>query len=362
MNTIDESHVNYRKFGFNVLLETKQAKIKKSRTNKKNYLTEKERYESGEITRVEEREYTDDSLIYQSILEYSIDFGITEFFRSRKISEDWLLRKCPVYIKVYSGQKAHTKYKARAEHINPKVTECLENLKFLDLLKSRKAISDNKIETIEYGFTKLGRILGLLIKYMKLKKIDLNIVDKIYTETLTYYDDYNHSVGKFCSIFFRKCYQKDKRLFLTIINKLAEILYYATDDKMNFLSKLRNFQIFYNDPSIFQLFRESLTELGNKSQDHADMLLYHLKLEIEDIHEYKSRNLRSFEDLRYKVRTYQNKIAIEGYCNHCKQFIPCVVSLLEYLRSYIEQPDNSNRSECSNCLTGFLDFETLEFL
>jgi len=67
--TKNEIDGNFRKFGFDIILETKQAKGQKSKRDNKYYLKEKERYEAGETTRVKVRAYSDDSLIYQSILE-----------------------------------------------------------------------------------------------------------------------------------------------------------------------------------------------------------------------------------------------------------------------------------------------------
>jgi hypothetical protein len=362
MPTRREDFINYRRFGFNILLETIENEGQTYKSKKKDGVKEIEKYESGELTKVNVPTYTEDALVFQSILEYSIDFGTTDSFRSRKVSKEWLLGHCPVFVKEYAGVKGHTSYKARVEHINPRVTQCLEKLRYLDLLESRNVMSNNKEDTVEYKFTKLGRLIALLLKQIKPKESShINYNDKIYRQTLLYYDDKDHSIAKFCSIFFRKCYEKDIKLFDIIINRLVAILQDASDDKKIFLTKLRRFQAFYNHPQMWELFRESLDELRNRSQEDVDMFLYELKLEIEAFHEYKSRNLRSFENIRWQIRTQQNQIALEGYCKSCQQFIPCAVSLLEYFQAIVEEPDKSTRVNCPNCIVGRLDFETLDF-
>jgi hypothetical protein len=338
-------------FGFDILMETlEENQISKRKTKDK----EKAKYESGRSPQIFMPRFTDDALIYHSILEYSLDYGTAEYFESIQLSREWLLKKCVVYTQEYR-LKSRAPYKGRAEHINPTITKCLENLTYLDLLESRNVISTNTEDTKEYRFTKLGRLIALLIKQIK---IEHPRIDEIYNQSLAYYDGLNNSVAKFCSIFFRKCYEKDRKLFGIIVNRLVETLLYTSNNKNAFMIWMKKTQAFYNHPVMWELFKESFDELGKRSMEHKNMFLYELKLEIEDAHEYKSRNLRSFEDLRCKVRMDQNLIAIEGYCKVCMQFIPCVVSLLDYLQSYVEEPDNSNRAECPNCLIGWLDFET----
>jgi hypothetical protein len=64
------------------------------------------------------------------------------------------LEKCAVYIKHYEKfEFKKTPKKVRIEHINPKVTLCLEKLRYLGLLDSRNVLADNKEETLEYRFT-----------------------------------------------------------------------------------------------------------------------------------------------------------------------------------------------------------------
>lgn len=357
----DGNNLNHQKFGFNILLETKGDGDQKEKKSKKNKVKENKRYESGQLIRIHVKQYTDNALIYQSILEDSIDFGTSRFFKSREISKKWLLDNCKVYVNEYAGLKLkpHIKKGARAEHINPRIKGCLGNLTYLELLESRNIISKNNEDTEEYRFTKLGRLVALLIKQIKSKHSD---IDEIYRQSLVYYDGLDHSIAKFCSIFFRKCYVKDKKLFEIIVDRLVQILLYASNNKNAFLIRIKKMQAFYNHRVMWELFNESLDEFGKKSKEEKNMLLYQLKLEIEDTHEYKSRNLRTFEDLRCKVRANQNLIAIEGYCGSCVQFTPCVVSLLDHLESHIEEPGNSNRVQCPNCSTGWLDFETLEYL
>lgn len=215
--------------------------------------------------------YTDDALIYQSILKYSASFGTKEFFRSRKISEEWLLKNCSVYTKHYDQfEFKKTPMKVRKEHINPKVALCLEKLLYLGLLDSRNTLLDNKEETIEYRFTNLGLLLGLLIEYIESPRRSL--VERIFNQSIIFYNNQTYAHAKFCFIFFSKCYEKDRRIFESvIIAKFLEILKNPSKSKTLFYTRLRKFQIFYNHRLLWKIFCDSLNDFESSSPEDFDI-------------------------------------------------------------------------------------------
>ena len=356
----EEDFVDYEEFGFDIILE----QISKNNTNESE-LEDNERteYESGRISKKSGISYTDDSLIYQSILKYSTSFGTKGYFRSRKISEDWLLEKCSVYIKHYEKfEFKKTPKKVRIEHINHKVTLCLEKLRYLELLDSRNVLADNKEETLEYRFTDLGLLLGLLIEY--LESPTRSLVDKIFTQSITFYNNQNYAHAKFCSIFFRKCYEKDTRIFeFIIIAKFLEILKNSSKSKTSFYTKLTKFQVFYNHRLLWKIFCSSLNDFESNSPEDSDIFLYEFKLDMEALQESKSRNRKEFERIRFSVYDNPNIITIEGYCSQCRMFTDTATELIEYFQASIEEPNKKVRAPCPNCKPkGGLDFETLEYL
>ena len=61
------------KFGFEILMEIQNTEI------------DEDSYERGRITKHESEQFTEDAIILQSILEYSIDFGTENYFKSRDL-------------------------------------------------------------------------------------------------------------------------------------------------------------------------------------------------------------------------------------------------------------------------------------
>jgi hypothetical protein len=344
-----EDFIEYKHFGFNIIIE----RIDNDYSH--------EKYESGEIARKYTITYSDDALIYQSILIYSIDFGTDKYFRSRGISKEWIIDNCSYYNKIYIGSKKKTKKESIPESINPRITACLEKLRYLELLESRTILSDNKEETVEYRFTIIGRLIGLLLKYME--KPTVNLVEEIYKQTILYYENLKNSNAKFCLTFFRECFQLDKRLFeRIIITKLLEILQNATPEKNLFLNQLRKFQVFYNHPLLWRIFKVSLIKFKKEYPEKYYIFLYELKLIMETIQEYKVKNRKGFEEIRFKSRDILELATLEGYCKVCRNYSSLAINLLQYFESLVKYPNKERRAPCTFCDTNEsgLDFEIIE--
>jgi hypothetical protein len=315
----------------------------------------------GELTKKYTHTYTNNALIYQSILKYSITFGTSHFFRTRSILIEWLLKHCPVYDEKYKV-KDKTTFRNRAESLSPTITQYLDNLRYLGLLESKRVIAANKEETSEYRFTELARLIAIVIIYSEpnLEKQKTSI-NEVYDQILRYYDAERYSHARFCSIFFRNCYDYNKDLFKLIISNFYKIIKKASDDKNAFVTQLRKFQVFHNNPLMWQIFKQSLEDLENQYVDNHKIFLYGLKLEMEEIHELKSRNRSGFEQMRMRARGDPNLLVLEGYCKKCKIYASVVVDLLDYFEAYVVNPNKQTRAPCPLCgIDGGLNFETLE--
>lgn len=178
-----EDFMGFRRFGFNIIMQIddSEGKIEVDDKNDK-------KYTSGELTKKYTPTYTNNALIYQSILKYSITFGTIRFFRTRSILIEWLLKHCPVYDEKYKV-KGKTTFRNRAESLSLTITQYLDNLRYLGLIESKLVITGNKEETSEYRFTELGRLIAIVIKYSEpnLEKQKTSI-NEVYDQILRYYD------------------------------------------------------------------------------------------------------------------------------------------------------------------------------
>jgi hypothetical protein len=325
--------------GFNIITETKTETVK----------DDNESYESGELTRSIEPRYTDDAIILQSILEYSITFETEKYFKSQDICEYHLLLNCNYYTELYTGDKAKTTIPNRVKYIEPRVTRLLKKLVSLELIKFNK-------QTKEYQFTLLGRLLGFLISYKKNK----GNVSGLYDHILVFYDSMGHSYAKLCSIFFRKIYNTP--ILNQMLDSLVKLLDTADDNKELFLNQIKNMMPILSKET-WEILYNSFAELQIKDAAKYDVLFYNFKLYLERIHETKSRNLKAFEIKRFSVRYEPFKVALEGYCYSCNRYSIAESNLINYLRSFANTTpkDRANHlgAKCKNkeCNNGFLDFE-----
>jgi hypothetical protein len=343
--------INYNKeFGFNILTEHKKSKDNDNEDS----------YEMGESIKQYSEPYTDDAIILQSILEYSIGFGEEDYFKSREISENHLIEKCDYYIRMYEGNKDKTKTKARAERINYKVVASLEKLEYLDLVDSEPSEAENHQPTQKYRFTKFGRMIGLLLFYCNSNTIDLNTYKAIFNQIRSFYNTLNHAYALFCLIFFKRCHIEGK--FLYVIYSLVLLLKNASDNKYEFLNQIRFLNIFYRDLDFWNIYKNSLDELSRLDISKYRMVLYNLKLDIEEIHESKFRHLKEFERLRLEKIRHIYDVVVGGYCNTCKNFFISTMKTTHYLESYITSVISEKYVfdiKCPSCSNDYLDFQSI---
>jgi hypothetical protein len=91
------------------------------------------------------------------------------------------------------------------------------------------------------------------------------------------------------------------------------------------------------------------------------LFLLNLKLTIENIQEFKSRNLKDFEVLRLDKVQDIGKIVVEGYCDACKRFSITFMDTVDYLDMYVESSvskRNISPITCK-CENGILNFEII---
>ena len=340
--------------GFNIITEKKEKKVDDNPNAKI-------KYESGETSQEYKNEYTNDAIIYQSILKYSIVYGTEKFFKSRQISQDHLLLNCNYYTEVYSGTKAKTPIKARAENINQRVVIFLDTLEYLGLVVSQTVQTPNNEQTREYRFTELGQIIGSLLSYNSTRNKKTNI-QTIYNQIQEYYSKLVSSAAIFCNIYFRRCWENNS--FVNVINSLIELLENASNSKKEFINSFENYNPELSEKT-WKIIDESLYEMKNNDWNIEDYykLLLDLKLNIEKKFEVKIRNWKVYEETRYRYRNYIDIVIVEGYCDNCILYISIGLKTREFIKLNIKHDDPKIKSDnllisCPQCSIGNLDFNT----
>jgi hypothetical protein len=82
------------------------------------------------------------------------------------------------------------------------------------------------------------------------------------------------------------------------------------------------------------------------------LVLYHKKLEIEEIMETRARNTKGYEEMRYKISDDFDKVALEAYCENCGGYYTSVaLDLIDYIRhiAYLLYDPQSLHVKCPRC-------------
>ena len=80
--------------------------------------------------------YSQNAIVYQAILKYSITFGTREYFELGNIAQ-CLLKECLVYVNFYLDSKTNESNKRY--HVKKEIKPLMENLIFLELAESKEA-------------------------------------------------------------------------------------------------------------------------------------------------------------------------------------------------------------------------------
>lgn len=308
----------------------------------------------------DETKLTDNAKIYQSILKYSINFGTEKYFKNVQILKDHLLANCPVFKNKFTGNKAKTNLRNREKLNGDIIDKALEKLEYLELVESKSTRETGTKESEkEYKFTKIGRLLGLIISNNETKQEFYNI----FIQLVEIYDSMNHVYARFCSIFFRCCFKYEK--FDNIIYFISNSLKDATDDKDGFIYQIKNLPTFYRNFEMWDIFKLTLNALSKLSHYEYEIFLFHLKLTIEEVHEWKCKNLKDFEKMRLEQKHEYDSVVLEAYCNTCTieyRYTPILLKTMYYLESCLES-DISRRIvsklKCTRCNEEYYNFQII---
>jgi hypothetical protein len=252
-------------------------------------------------------------------------------------------------LSLYSDSANKTRDKNRIHTHKKTIRNLFERLENLLILESNPKKATNDADMLEYQFTELGKLVALLFEFDD-GNTSNSTVDKIFTQTLNYYENQDYALARFCEIFFTNCYNKDIRLFKElIIPQLIQILKEPPNDIITVSNRFRNFQLFYKSKTLFKLLINSLNECYSNNPLVFYNVIYKFKIEIESLQEKYCKNLQGFEGLRFKNDSIY-AVVLEGHCEICDKYIPKLFeNMTEYFRSLIISEDRGVRLDCSEC-------------
>jgi hypothetical protein len=277
--------------------------------------------------------YSENAILYQSILKYSISFGTKEYFDLDNIAEKHLLKTCSIYQNFYKDSNTRTKKSNRRTRVKLDIKPLLENLIFLELLESKESdkLDTNREKEFFYRFTEYGRLIGLIIKS------DENINDpSIYNEILKQFVAFRKtkidSASLFSSILFRKI--DDWNFAKSFIEDLKTMIK-DTDfsDQLKMLEKV-NHDIIRHAMSFSKFYNylvDSLKELEKIDRRKYEMVMYKFKRIIERCQEIKCYDNSKFEEMRMRNRYRSCSVTIEGICDSCNNLIYTRTRLTKFL-------------------------------
>ncbi len=337
---------SYSDYGFNIITE----KISPSELNEKSY-------EGGDQTRLDSIPYNKDAQILQCILEYGVKINSEYYFDNATICKDHLLKKCGYYVNLYKSDK--TNDPSRFKDIKEDVSRLLEKLIYLGALNSESENINNSASTKKYRFTKIGRLLGFLLSFKNNNGVTS---EQLYKHLVDFFESKTHAYAKLCFVFLKKC-SNTSPLFTDLVDSLFDLLKYAPSNKYQFINQIKRFTPTL-DKSSWDLIYDSLCDIDEGNSKLYNILLYNLKLDLEEFHESKSHDVRKFERIRFKLKNELFFVTLEGRCNECRLYTATSLGLIDYLRTFANKDEEDlihkiATSKCPNprCQNGFINFE-----
>jgi hypothetical protein len=339
-----------KEYGFNIITETEKVEQLKQ-----------DLYESSQQIKYEQPPYTEDALIIQAILEYSIDVRTEKYYTRKEITDNHLF---PKYCEIFSKIKVKSKDGVKKAFIHQAIKTHLEKLTYLELVESEEYEVINKEISIKYRFTKLARIIAFLLLWDKNKTIDRETTEKVLDQLCDFYNSLHNSHAYFCLIFLRHC--KQNKVLSFVLRYLINLFFDSSTNNTNkdeFLNKIKFLNtIFIDDLKLWKVYETSLDYLSKRDFNTYEVFLLHLKLFLEEIVENKSRKFKDFEIERLEKAQELDTIVLEGYCSFCIDFsvysMQTTKYLGDYIRAFVSQRYISDIL-CQKCNRNYLHFEQI---
>ena len=264
--------------------------------------------------------FTDDSLLYQRILRFSL-LGTDHQSFTRWTMCKWL-------------RDNHESFKKRSvESLQPLVARKMEYLMELQLIQAigTQSISKGTGKTPVYTFHTTSYFLGWLIDSLIPDLVRKNrAINKIYNILwLVLEMDAPSSMNRFLKLLIRKI--KQNELFTYVVNYMIELLESGT--YMRDISDLINQTLMFGhiDPAFIDkynaLWKETLNDL---EPEVKQLVMFRIKLLYEQRMGGRVHDLAQFEKIRFSARERFDKIVLECVCLSCLSIRYEMIDLIEY--------------------------------
>ena len=288
--------------------------------------------ESGQI-----RVLTDNALLYQDILRYSLNLHehhpeSNGRFRIRELAR-WLIQNHAKYREDYknSHMNVSNRIEARLDTIKSKVNDLvsrhlIENVGTAEQSKGSGVVDIFEFTTPAYFFAWIAESFETKNRARANEQIFKLLVDSILK-----IEKDSTSSTIFYSNFYKKC--KERGRFDDMVEFFREPLIVGVPiitvrDFFNYVTGIENMHM---DVSgyFLGLIDETIDELDPKV---SDLAIYQIKLEYETKMRDNAKNPSSYEKLRFDCRNMHDAIVTESYCEKCHYYIPAAIKYHEYTK------------------------------
>jgi hypothetical protein len=182
-----------------------------------------------------------------------------------------------------------------------------------------------------FQFTELGCVMAWVVESMnpdRRKYAEDNLYELFQSH---YKKEPSSSIDIFCSIYYRKCKERD--LFGDLVEHYRKIV----GSPILLLGRpefSRNLLLVpTHKPEFWTLWTDTIMSINSYTKEH---LFHHIKLEIERKAEEGCHAFGTFERIRYQTRENPERVTIEGQCKSCKNYVSAAFPLNEYLQEVLK--------------------------
>jgi hypothetical protein len=297
--------------------------------------------------------YTKSALLYQDILRYAIfrkkDKPLDNPFRHWDLAE-WLMNNNNEFINRYKG--SHITISNRIEHTQNRTKDSLKDLVDLGLIvdAGQTKIKKGTATTSLYLFTDTAYLVAWVIEGFDSNKRETadneiyNLFDSNYKRisSPSSYDIFNWAL-------YRK--YKEKGVFGSFVVDEFRDRLDSNIQTRDMQALFQRIGVIYNsniNKAVFfvDLWNETLDELEPESRN---LVLHHIKLEIERRMEDRAEDLGSYEKTRFDTRNSYDLVAVQGNCKKCKNCYSIGLEIRSYLKVANLLPSEPIIGKCVLC-------------
>lgn len=300
---------------------------------------------SAILQKDKEGKYTDNALLYQDILHYSIinekqnQSNTNTTFKVWDLAK-WLIENNVEFANYYKDSpRSHTTMNNRIEARMERIKDKINNLQTMGLIQTSGTAKASKVDTNIpiFGYTEFGYLIAWLVESDNPRYRE-RAINEIYN---FFQSNFTQDLSSSYDILMSKVFEKEKKkgIFANYVDMLRKSLHASP--------RVRDIQEFfaYVDGHYFEdreaaknhtdIWFETIDEL----EEETKMLFLHReKLAIEELMAKKVGSVRGYEKMRYRIRDKPDLVAIEGLCEKCNYYFHAAVEMLHYMRQMVYLP------------------------